>query len=282
MRLLRDVREATELLILLEITAHRHTRMKTIAEKLGMTVQGMSGYLKGMGEAGLVRRADRLYVATVKGVDTLHERFRELRDFVDRSSAEMRILDQVSALAGAPVQEGDRVGLFMEGGRLVAYPGRPASSHGRALREAGEGEDVAVVDLEGIVDLRPGRIVVVRLPGPGQGGTRTVNLEAARRLAKAHADARVGAADLVGVALCRKLDLRPDFEFGAVAAAIEAAQRGVDVLLLASEGTAPEAVAAIEAANEGREARIAYDVVDIRDEVGKRTGSKGISRGRGR
>lgn len=263
MRLLRDVREATELLLLLEVTTHRHTRMKSLADKLGLSVQAVSGYVREMTEAGLVSRQEGVYTATVRGVDRLHEGFKELRDFVDRSYAEMSILERTPALAGADVREGDRVGLIMEDGVLVAYPGREAASRGRALHGAREGEDVAIVDLEGIVDLEPGTIVLLRLPGVAQGGTHRVDLEAAREAVRKAAVDRIGAADLVARVLARKLDLPVDFRLAAAPAALEAAQRGLDVLLLVSEDAVPDVVAAVEAANEGREEKVRYEVRDL-------------------
>jgi putative transcriptional regulator len=274
MWILRDIREATKLLILLEIMTHSHSRMKTIAEKMGMTVQGVSDYLRSMREEGLIHRAGGVYEATIKGVEFLHEKFKELREFVERSYRDMRILDICSAVAGEDIREGDRVGLFMERGYLVAYPGRDSSSQGRALYSSKKGEDVAVVELEGIVELAPGRITVLRIPGSRDGGTGVVDMRHARRLLADHPDAKIAVNDIIGWALARKLDLRVDFEFGTVPASIEAAQRGLDVVLLASEDSAADVVSAIEAANEGLEEKIPYEVVALS------TKPRGITRGK--
>ncbi len=263
MHVLRDVREATRLLILLEITTNRHSRMKSIAERVGLTVQGVSGYLKSMAEDGLVHRVGGFLTATMKGVELLHARFKELRDFVDASSREMRILDICSAMAGSEVKEGDRVGLVMEDGYLVAYTGREASSKGKALHDAAKGEDVALVELEGIVDLKLGRIALVRVPGARQGGTNNVDLDRAREFISSHPVDKVAVNDAVARILATKLDLEPDFEFASVSASLEAAVRGLDVLLLASEDSASEAVSAIEAGNESLEEKVPYEVFSL-------------------
>lgn len=262
MKLLRDVREGTRLLLLLEITTGRHTRMKSLAEKLDLSVQGVSGYMAALTEEGLVHRENGVYAATMAGVEALHDRLRELREFVERSYAETRILDMTSAIAGAAIQAGDEVGLFMEGGRLVAYPQRESSSRGRSLQSVDQGEDVAVVDLEGMVELEPGTITVLRVPGSAQRGTAAVDLAEARRVVSAH-EGVVGVSDVVARVLAEKLEIAPDFEFAPVAAAHEAAQRGVDVLLIASEDSSPDVITGLEAANEGTEKRVAYTVVDI-------------------
>lgn len=263
MKLLRDVREGTRLLLLLEITTGRHSRMKSLAEKLDLSVQGVSGYLAALTEEGLVHRENGVYAATMAGVEALHDRLRELKEFVDRSYAETRILDMTSAVAGEAVQAGDPVGLFMERGRLVAYPNRASSSHGRALQDVDTGEDVAVVDLEGLVDLEPGIITILRIPGAAWRGTAAVDLSEARRLVSAHEKGLVGVGDVVASVLAEKLGLTPDFEFAPVAAAHEAAQRGVDVLLIASQDSSPDVITGLEAANEGIEKPVTYRVVDL-------------------
>lgn len=268
MKLLRDIREGTRLLLLLEITTGRHTRLKTLAEKLDLSVQGVSGYLAALTEEGLVHRENGMYATTMAGVETLHDRLRELREFVERSYAETRILDMTSAIAGAPIQTGDEVGLFMEGGRLVAFPDRESSSRGRSLQSADQGEDVAVVELEGMVELEPGTITVLRIPGSAQRGTAAVDLPRARRLMSSHKNGIIGVSDVVARVLADKLEIVPDFEFAPVAAAHEAAQRGVDVLLITSQDSSPDVVTGLETANEGTEKPVGYRVVDLsrRDE----------------
>ena len=263
MKLLRDVREGTRLLLLLEITTGRHTRLKSLAEKLDLSVQGVSGYLATLTEEGLVHRENGIYTTTMAGVEALHDRLRELREFVERSYTETRILDMTSALAGEPIQAGDEVGLFMEGGRLVAYPGRESSSRGRSLQSVARGEDVAVVDLEGMVELEPGTITVLRIPGSAQRGTAAVDLAEAQRLVSSHEDGIVGVSDVVARVLSKKLNITPDFEFASVATAHEAAQRGVDVLLISSQDSSSDVITGLEAANEGSERPVAYRVVDL-------------------
>ncbi len=260
MRLLRDVRESTRLLLLLEITTRQHSRMKSLADTVDLTVQGVSDYLKGLTEEGLIHREAGVYRPTMDGVALLQERFRELREFVEHASGRMRILDFCSALAGSDIQEAERVGLFMEDGYLVAHPGRTSPSQGKALHAARRGEDVAVVELEGMVDLPRGTITVLRLPGARGGGTQAVDEEQAKRILRAHRHHRLGVSDAVARALAEKLGRAVDFEFAVAAAAVEAAQRGLDVLLLASEDSLGDVLAGLEAAGEGAEQRVPYEV----------------------
>ena len=59
--------------------------------------------------------------------------------------------------------------------------------------------------------------------------------------------------------LAKELGVRPRIEFGVLAAVVEAAERGVSVLLLLPEDRVAEAVRTIEAANARLEDKIPYE-----------------------
>lgn len=263
MTILRDLRESTRLLFLYEVTANRHTRLRTIAEALGMTVQGASDYAHDLERDGLLSMVDDEYRATKSGVGFLQDRFLQLKAFVERAGRTMALVETTAALAGSAIRRGDRVGLFMKGGFLVAHARRSSPSTGIALHDASPGEDVALRDLKGIVALRPGRIVVARLPAARDGGSRRIHAASARRLQRTCRGFVVAAQEASGLAAAKKLGLRPRIEFGLPEAVIEAAERGVDVLLLAPEERAAEAVQAIEAANARLEDKIPYESVTL-------------------
>lgn len=263
MDVLRDVREGTRLLFLYEVTANRHSRLRTIAERLGMTVQRASQYASDLEREGLLTMGDGEYRATKRGVESLQGRVRELRSFIEQAGRATAFVETTSALAGTPIRRGDRVGLFMERGLLVAHAGKPSSSTGIAVQDAAKGEDVAVRSLEGIVSLRPLRIVIARLPPAQRGGSHAISIPVARKLLRRCRGFVVGALDVTGLVAARKLGLRPRIEFGVIPAAIEAAQRGVDVLLLVPEDRVAEAVHALEVANAGLEDKIPYENVGI-------------------
>src|SRR2546422_714623 len=158
MELLRNLRSSTRLLFLYEVTTNRHTRLRTIAERLGMTVQGASEYAHGLQGDGLLVLANGEYRATKKGVELLHDGFLELRRFVERAGRAMAFVETTSALAGNPIGHGDRVGLFMEGGVLVAYAGRTSPSVGLAVHDAERGDLVSVHGLDVLLLLPEERV----------------------------------------------------------------------------------------------------------------------------
>jgi len=261
MELLRNLRESTRLLFLHEVTSSHHTRLRTIAERLEMTVQGASEYAKGLQRDGLLAIVDGEYRPTKKGVQFLHGRFRELRSFVERAGRTMAVVETTAALAGNPIRKGDRVGLFMEGGFLVAYADRESPSSGIAVHSASRGGAVEVRDLTGIVGLRPGRIVIVRVSQPSE--RRAASSGAAARILRGRKGFTMAAMDVVGLVAALELGLKPRIEFGVVPSVIEAAERGVDVLLFAPDQRAAEVVEAIEAANARLEDKIPYETMSL-------------------
>ncbi len=264
MRILRDVREATKLLILKEITSHRHSRLRTIADKLAITVQGVSEYMKLMTKEGLVRNVDGDWRATRKGVESLQADFIALREFVESSVRELNIVDVAEAVAGGEIEEGEEVGLFMEEGELIAYPDRSSSSKGKALSKASKGEDVGVRELEGIVNLHPGKVTILRIPSAREGGTRRVDISRAAKIAKRRNGRAVAAIDLTGRVLARRLRLPVDISFSVLPATLEAAQRGLDILVLCPEDRVAEFIGGIEESNTHLEEKIAYETISAR------------------
>jgi putative transcriptional regulator len=261
MNLLRDLRASTRLLFLYEVTTSHHTRLRTIADRLGMTVQGASEYAHGLQRDGLFAFVNGEYRATKKGVELLHDGFLELQRFVERAGRSMAFVEATAALAGNSMGRGDRVGLFMEGGVLVAYARRASPSMGLAVHDAEKGGLVSVQGLEGIVALRPGRILLVRIPA--RGAKKSLSSLALNRLLRNSKESIVAALDVTGLAAARELGVRPRIEFGVVPATLEAAQRGVDVLLLLPEERVAETVRAIEETNAKLEDKIRYETVSL-------------------
>ena len=263
MHLLRDLGESTRLLILLETSIRHHAVQRTIADAVGMTTQGVSDYLRTMEKRGLIQVEDGEYRPTIEGIRVLQEGFRDLRDFVDRTAKGISIIDVTAAIAGNRIERGATVGLFMEQGDLVAYSEKESPSRGRAVARAERGEDVGVAQLEGIVALSPGHVSLLRMPSAVDGGSHRVDLTRARKALKRVNPDVVAILDAPAKALATRLHVRPEIRFAAVPAAIEAAERGLDVALILPEDRVAGVVGAIERANERLAAKIAYETVPL-------------------
>lgn len=260
MRMLRDLRESTKVLILLEIVENTPRNLLSISSKIGITVQGTSEYIRTMRNEGLVKKIGGEYRATKKGVDLLQERMVELKDFVETSMKQLEIVDVCGAIAGDDMEKDDEVGLFMEDGTLVAYSGKESPSTGYAMFDARKGEDVAVRDLTGMVSLRPGKITVLQLPSAQEGGTRAISLEEVRKSLKGIEFGKLAVTDAVSSSLARSLNMEVDFDFAPLASSVEASLLGLNVLIMASREEIPNVVTRLESENSKLEDPIPYEV----------------------
>jgi len=281
-RRLRDRTGITRLLILAELERRPGTTLSDVADALGVTVQAVSAHAKDLSSLGWLRSEEGAYRATPKGLQSLHEGVRSLRDAVGALAAPLDVIQLASAVAASAVQAGDAVGLFMEEGDLAARPAKEASasSRGRARNSAKAGEEVVVGDLQGMVKLDPGRLTLVSLPGPAEGGIAAIDREALRRsigrkgsaAAAGPGGARMGAHGTGARVLARWLAKegagRLDFEFAADRAAFNAAERGLDVLLLVTRDRLPEVMEAFERLNSETLRRVPVELVEAPERRG--------------
>lgn len=252
MRILRDLRLSTKLLILLELMKSPHAKLKAIGAKLDITPQAISEYLKRMQEEGLIHNMGGELRPTSNGIEFLHRNILELDEFVDATMNSLNLIDVCTAIAGSEIKEGEEVGLFMERGLLKAYVGKASGSTGTALSDAAPGDDVAVRDLEGIVDHSPGRICLIMLPSAQGGGTRAVageNFETLKALCTSFDYDKVSALDTVGLVMAHKLHLHVDFKFAPTDATLVALRKGLNVLVLGAERETRKLTAILEELN---------------------------------
>lgn len=248
-QLLRNKAEVTRLLILADLHQHPEASLSDTAGRLGVTVQAVSIHGKVLVGAGLVAREGRRFVLTPAGLQSLHEGARRLRVALDGMVPPASMIRVTSAVATTRIRKGDKVGLSMEEGDLCARPRAKASSTGRALDDAEEGGEVLVADLAGMVELAPGRLNVVALPSPAEGGIRRVDLPALRALLReAPRPAKVAALGTGALVLARRLG-GVDLQFASDHAAFNAAERGLDVRLFVTRDRLPEAMRTFDALN---------------------------------
>ncbi|HUR25139.1 MAG TPA: MarR family transcriptional regulator [Candidatus Thermoplasmatota archaeon] len=269
-RRLRDRTAITRLLILGELERRPGTTLSDIANSLGVTVQAVSAHAKDLTALGWLRSDDGTFRATPKGLQSLHEGVRHLRDAVGALAAPLDVIQLTSAVAAASIQAGDAVGLFMEEGDLAARPAKDAPSRGRARNSARPGEEVIVGDLQGMVKLEPGRLTLVSLPGPAEGGIAALDRDALRKML-ARRDRRDGAgrmgahgtgARVLARWLAKEGLARLDFEFAADRAAFNAAERGLDVLLLVTRDRLAEVMDSFERLNSETLRRVPVELVE--------------------
>ncbi|MEW6069106.1 MAG: winged helix-turn-helix transcriptional regulator [Candidatus Thermoplasmatota archaeon] len=261
MKILRDLRLNTKLLILLQIIVNPHIKLKVIAKRLDITVQAVSEYLKRMQEEKLVKNIDGEYRATTKGVELLHKHFLELKDFVDSTIKNLSLVEVCTAIAKTPIKKGTRVGLFMEGGVLVGYANKPSSSSGIAITEAKPEEEVAIGHLEGIVELSLGKLYCVELPSVKN--AKAIAVSEIREKGLKFKECKIAALDITGLVTIKKMRLKCDFEFAPVNAAVDAIQKGLNVIAFGTSENVGELISTVDKLNARAIDKIKYKVISF-------------------
>jgi putative transcriptional regulator len=258
---LESKRAATSYRILVEIAERQPAvSQQEVADAVGVTAQAVSDYLQELAERGFVDKQGRgRYQITKEGVDWLISRTDTLREFVDHVSED--VLDQVdveTAIATAPIAEGQRVALTMREGVLHANPDGTDGATAVAVTDADAGRDVGVTNFEGVIDYDLGTVTAVAVPPAGDGGSAVVDPERVARLAADHDLVAVDAPE--GLAAARAAGVEPDLRFGTTAAVRDATLKGLDVLLLAASPGLSTHTDAL------REHNVSYEVLDPVDE----------------
>ena len=229
-RNLRDVRRNTELLILAEILLSPSAKQKDIAENLGITVQAVSQYLSSMRREGLIRERSGSTMPSRKGMQLAQEHFNSLKKEVDGILRKIAVIDSCVAIAGKKIRKGQAVGLVMEDGMLMAFPGKESPSTGNSLEDADEGDDVLVGQLEGIVDLELGKLLIVEAPSEADGGSKVANIERVRAKIDEFSPGLLVAGDAVGAALLMKASGEMFTIHAPIDSSMSALSKGVDVV----------------------------------------------------
>ena len=227
----------TEFQILTEL-AQKQSRMRQrdVADSLGLTVQAVSKHFRRLLNEELVAFSGVEYVLTPRGREALIGYTKFLQAQTRKASSCMRMERLWSAIASKPINAGEEVGLVMKNGVICAVgkSSKDAKAFGIAIYDSATGEDVALRNLRGKVNLRRGRVSIVTIPGINQGGSRKVDLAKVRRIHTKFNPEKIGIMGTVARVVANKLNFRVDFEFGVSRSAAMAALRGLDVLVLST------------------------------------------------
>ena len=235
MKIFKKKGELTRFQILAEIAKQQpHLRQKDIAEKLGITIQAVSENIKSLNDDGFVeiREGTARYHITKRGIEKLKKEAVDLRKFADEVVETMNTYKSIwPAIAKEELKSGQNVWLKMENGTLYATKEKSSAS-AEVLNDVNKGEDVALIKLSGIIELKNGNITIIRLPTINQGGSRASDVNRIQKIYKRGFD-KVGIMGTISRAVTDKLEISPDFEFATPQASVAAAKRGLNVLVFA-------------------------------------------------
>lgn len=235
MKVFRKKGELTRFQILTEIAKQQpHLRQKDIALKLGITIQAVSENIKGLTDEGFVeiREDSARYHITKRGIEKLKKEASDLRKYADEVSETMNTYKSIwPAIAHTDLKKGENVWLKMKEGTLFAV-NEETSAYAKALHDAQKGEDVALIKLNGIIELKSGDVTIIKLPIINKGGSRTSDLRRIQDICDKGFD-RIGIMGTVSRAVIDKLGITADFEFATPYATVAAAKRGLNILVFA-------------------------------------------------
>ncbi len=245
MKLLRDKKELTRFLILYHSALERPTKLSDLSGPLDMTEQGVSNYISEMEEQGLLDATGKRYHPTPKGMELVREVLTKLNSFVDEANRRMDLIKFCTAIADQPIDTGDELGLYMSGGFLRAGH-KKRSSTGVALNSVKAGEPVSVGRLRGITDMEVGTIYMLKA------GINSSAHDVKVKIASVEYDllAVTGEAQY---GLVRSLGLEPEIIYASRDASVNAAERGLNTLLVISDKEAESMADHLDRLNRERE-----------------------------
>jgi putative transcriptional regulator len=255
--ILRSKKESTRFQILVEVAAHQpDVRQKEIANKIGITPQAVSEYIKELVSEGLLYSDGRVrYRVTKIGVEWVLEQALDLKKYARYVMED--IVSHVSvatAIANESFKKGDTVSLIMDNGLLYAAS-QVGNVTGTTISDAKKGEEVGVTDLKGMIKLPEVNIIICKVPRIERGGSRNVDLQ----MLKKHSTdkpyiAAIGVEALISL---KKINILPNILFGAKESVVEAAFHGLSSLVVSVDEEVPSLLNRFEA--EG----LNYEVVDL-------------------
>ncbi|MDH4122548.1 MAG: winged helix-turn-helix transcriptional regulator [Thermoplasmata archaeon] len=261
--LLRDLKTNTELLILAEFVLDPNVRRKDLAKRLDVTEQAVAQYIADLEKDQLVSISDGTLKSTKKGMQLMQERFSRLNDEIEEILRQMRVIDTCLALADARIKKGDKVGLVMREGRLYAIPGAKTDSRGISRNEAKTGEEVSVGSLSGIVQLKLGQLLALRVPEEDSGGSRNLNARRARKAIQDFKYDDIAVGDLIGETSAKKLGIEPTIFHASVQASLNALSKGLNVIFIGTKYSIDQMTASIDGLRKNTGFSISYNVLDI-------------------
>jgi len=168
-----------------------------------------------------------------------------LKEQVDAVLRRISVIDRCVAIAGKKIRKNQSVGLIMEDGMLMAFPDREAPSTGKAIEDADEGDDVLVSQLEGIVDLELGKLLIVETPSEESGGSKIASVDRVRDKIEELSPGLLVAGDATGAALLMKTSGEFFTIHAPVESSMSALSKGVDVVFCGTRDSVDQILAAV-------------------------------------
>jgi putative transcriptional regulator len=239
--ILRNKNMTTRFQILVEIAAKQpNIQQRHIAKTLNITPQAVSDYIKQLLRERLLTTDGRSrYRVTNEGVDWI-----------------LKQLKVTGAIADGDLSRGQTVGLIMREGLLVATPDLSVRATGVTVSDAASGNDVGIINVQGIISLEIGKVTVIAVPNMQKGGSKNVNLNRLQRVIRDKKP--IAAVGVEALTTLKRVGIQPDYSYGAREAVIEAASSGLSPAIVCNDEEIPMLIKRLD------EAGIKHKLLDLR------------------
>ncbi|WP_420891334.1 winged helix-turn-helix transcriptional regulator [Methanimicrococcus hongohii] len=248
----------TKFQVLTEIAAHQpNVRQKEIANKIGITPQAVSEYIKELTAEGLIHSDGRVrYKITKDGVEWVLDNASELKRYSQLVMED--IISHVStwtAICDEAIQKDEKVYIEMRKGLLYANRTRDTGIYGTSIMSGEKGFDIGVTDLKGYMHVEAEAITICKVPRIKRGGSSFVNLERLKPIVESKP--YIGAVGTEALMALKRIGITPDVMFGASESVIQAAYHGLSSVIVIVEDEVSYLMGRLE--NES----IPYEIMDL-------------------
>lgn len=256
--ILRSKNLTTRFQILVEIAAKQpNIQQRDIAKTLNVTPQAVSDYVKQLLQDGLLTSSGRSrYRISAKGVNWILKQLKEAQEYFNSVEKTVSNIKVSAAVAACSLSQGQTVGLVMKGGLLFATDDISVGAKGIAVSDATEGEDVGVTNIQGIISLEIGAVTILEVPNMQKGGSKKVDLDHLRSASRGRNP--IASVGIEALTALNRIDIKPDYIYGAKEAVIEAANSGLSPVIICIGEEIPILIKRLE------EAGIKYKLLDLR------------------
>ena len=251
-------RTATRFRILVEIAAGQpNIQQKDIAQRLNITPQAVSEYIKELIEESLATSDRRSrYRVTKEGVNWILKMSRELQNYSSFVGKVVTNISVCAAVADHDLASGQTARIYMKGGLLHASNALEGEAKGTVVSAASRGEEVAISNIEGIVELEIGMVTICKVPSVQKGGPKSTDLHRLKQEVRKRNI--IGAMGIEAIMALKRINITPDYIYGVKEAAVEAAQSGLSSLIVCVEDDTSGLISRLGEEN------INYELLDLK------------------
>jgi putative transcriptional regulator len=253
---LRNKNLTTKFQILVEIAnGGPDIQQWEIARKLEITPQAVSDYISQLiKEKMLVANGRSSYRVTNEGVDWVIKTLRDLSNYSNFIQRAVNNISVCAAIAEETFKKNQKVGLRMKDGLLCASSDTSIGATGTTISIAAAGDDIGIRNIEGIVPLDIGNVIILKIPNIERGGSRKTDYALLKNYISEGSHLIIALGLEAFVAL-RKTETKFS-QYGAIETTVESAKSGLNSLIVCVENETSELINRLE------KEKIRYKLID--------------------